>query len=565
MIVPLLAFSLAVIDPLTPQQALEAARGLVAADPARCAMRPIGTSLAGHPIEMLVLSEQCATADTRPAVLVVSGIDGNRPSSVGIAVDAARTLLKDPKQLEGRTFYIIPCANPDALLDTSARAAAQASRNRRAVDEDRDRRSDEDPPRDLDGDGKIVTMRRIAPPASDPPTHLADPADGRLMRTPDAAKNLRATHTMYTEGVDSDGDGLVAEDAPGGVDYDRNFPHRWQEFDPNAGAYPLSEPETLAIATFVISHPRIVSAIVIGKWDNLVATPDSKGKDITGKTPLALHGDDQATWEELGKSWKELSAQSRAEAADPSGSLALWLYIHRGIPTCATQLWGRPDPSPLPPPPTPAPSDPAAAPPSPPPPAPTPPKAADEEAAQWLLWSDRDQAGTGFVAWHPFDHPTLGKVEIGGFVPRFRSDPPAAEHERLATALAKFATLLAERSPTCELANVTARALSPGLVEIECEIVNNGWLPTATAMGKTNTAPSPIVLRISPPKERLETGKRVTIVEALPGAGGRKAFRWLVRTTPGERITLDCTWPPRGTERIAIIDAAVQPGKEILP
>ncbi len=552
----------------TPQEAMESARLLAAADPSRCAIRSIGTSLAGHPIEVLVLSEHVASADSRPALLLVAGIDGNRPSSVGIAVDAARTLLADPANLAGRTFYFIPCANPAALFDTTARAQTQRSRNRRAVDDDRDRKIDEDPPRDLDGDGMIVTMRRPNPPPHEAPTHLPDPAEPRLMVKADAAKDLRATHTLYTEGVDSDGDGMIAEDAYGGVDYDRNFPHRWEEFDRSVGTHPLSEPETMALAKFVITHPRIVSAIVISKWDNLVALPDAKAKDITGKTPMALHSDDQSTWEQLAKIWKDLSGQGRAETADPSGSLALWLYIHRGIPTCATQLWGRPDPTPLPTPPAPAPTPAdAPAPPAdaaattPPPPL----KPIDEESAQWLAWIDRDQSGSGFVPWHTYDHPTLGKVEIGGFSPTIRSDPPPSEHDKLSGALAKFALALAQRQPTCDLESVKARMVAPGLVEIECEIVNNGWLPTATAMGQMNKSPSPIVVALSTPKERLEVGQRVTVVDGLHGAGGRKAFRWIVKSLPGERIFIESRWIPSGTQRVTVIDGVVQPGKEVIP
>ncbi|MSR28079.1 MAG: hypothetical protein EXS03_00690 [Phycisphaerales bacterium] len=556
----LLALSLTQAAP-TPAAALESMRAIVASDPARCAIRKIGSSWSGAPIEVLVISENAATADERPAVLVVAGIDAERPSSVAVAVEAARKLLATPEELKGRTYYIVPCANPDALLDTAKRAPANSARNGRAVDEDRDRRADEDPPRDIDGDGRILVMRRISPGADDPPTHLPDPADPRLMRSPDAAKDLRATHSMSIEGLDSDGDGLVAEDAIGGVDFDRNFPHRWKEFDPSAGAYPLSEPETMALARFVIDHPRIVAAVVASRWDNMVVMPDSKAKDITGKSPMTLHGDDQPLWEELGRIWKERSGQTRAQEWDPSGSLALWLYVHRGIPTCATQLWGRPDPSPLPPPPVPA--APESAPPVPAPPAP--PKAADEESLQWLLVSDRDQGGRGFVPWAPFDHPTLGKVEIGGFAPGFRTDPPASEIDRLAKALAGIASTLANRRPRCEFANVSARQVTPGLIEIECEVVNTGWLPTATAMGRMNKTPPPIVVRISAPKECLESGRRVTIIDGLAGAGGRQRFKWLVRAQPGERLVIESRWKPQGTTRVSIIDGAVQPTMEVVP
>ncbi len=556
------AFTLAEVSP-NPVTALESMRSLAASHSSHCALRTIGHSLDGRPLEMLVLSESISAADSRRAILLVAGIDSERPASVGILVDAARRLVTDPELMRGCTFYVLPCANPDALLDQAPRAPSGAGRNGRPVDDDRDRRTDEDPPSDIDGDGRILTMRRLAPPANDPPTHLPDPAEPRLMRGGDAAKGLRPTHTLYTEGLDSDGDGRIAEDDRGGVDYDRNFPHRWREFDPVAGAFPLSEPETRALAQFVVDHPRIIAAFVVGRWDNVITIPDSKAKDVTGKTPMALHPDDQPTLEDLSRLWKEASAQARAAAVDPSGSLALWLYVHRGIPTVATQLYGRPDPSPLPPPPPPAEGASPAPPPT--PPATAPAKPADEESAQWLVVSDRDRQGDGFVAWKPFDHPTLGRVEIGGFAPRFLTDPPATELDRLAGAVAAFTSGLAQRAPKLEVANVTARTITPGLVEIECEVVNGGWLPTATAMGMMNKSPVPVIVQLSSPKQVLEHGRRVTIIDGIPGSGGRSSFRWLVRAQPGEKIAIDTRWMPQGTIRLSVIDGVVQPNQEVLP
>ena len=131
--------------------------------------------------------------------------------------------------------------------------------------------------------------------------------------------------------MDSDRDGLIAEDDIGGVDIDRNFPHLWPEFNPSAGQFQLSEPESQSLVKFVLEHPRIIGALVIGRWDNLVKTPDSKARDVTGKTPIALDSGDAATWEEMGRKWRELSGQARSTECDPSGSFALWLYAHRDL------------------------------------------------------------------------------------------------------------------------------------------------------------------------------------------------------------------------------------------
>jgi len=559
-----LALSIAADEPstavVTPTAALAEMRQIVLSDRGHASISIIGKSWTGLPIEVVSLSENVMDADKKPAILLVAGLDGSRPSSVAIAVAAMKKILADQPALQASTFYLIPCANPDAYIDTFMPSDSRANRNARPVDEDRDGLSDEDPPRDLNGDGAITQIRRLNPPASDPATHMLDPADVRLMRMPDATKDQRATYSMYVEGLDSDHDGLIAEDDFGGVDIDRNFPHRWPEFDPAAGRYQLSEPESQALANFVLAHPRIIAAMVIGRWDNLVKTPDAQARDATGKTPLALDSLDKATWEEMGRLWREVSKQTRSQECDPSGSFALWLYAHRGIPTFATQAWGRPDASALPPPPPPPPNADGSAATAPAPAPAAADKPADEEAAAWLAWSDRDQGGRGFLPWTPFEHPTLGHVEIGGFRSGFRSDPPAGEIARLGDSVASFLAELSKRQPKLVMRNITSRMTGAGVFEIEAEIVNEGWLATACAMGRANRQPDPIIVRISPTKDHILSGQRVTIIDGITGAGGRRAFRWIVQSPPTEPITIEATWKPMGTLRATIIgDKVVLP------
>ena len=121
------------------------------------------------------------------------------------------------------------------------------------------------------------------------------------MRPPDRAKGELPRYAIWTEGVDADGDGLLAEDGAGGVDPDLNFPYRWPEFDRHAGQYQLSEPESMALARFVFDHPRLFAVYTLGRHDNLVNVPDSRAKDITGRQPLLLDEGDAPLWGELAK------------------------------------------------------------------------------------------------------------------------------------------------------------------------------------------------------------------------------------------------------------------------
>ena len=55
------------------------------------------------------------------------------------------------------------------------------------------------------------------------------------MRRADPQKGEAGGWAIYWEGVDSDGDGFINEDGPGGVDLDRNFPHQYPAYTPGAG------------------------------------------------------------------------------------------------------------------------------------------------------------------------------------------------------------------------------------------------------------------------------------------------------------------------------------------
>jgi hypothetical protein len=539
----------------SPAVALEALATLARERPDALSMRDIATSPGGRPVTLWTLSADPATADTRPGVLLVAGLDADRPTHVSIATSAARRLIETRGGLLGDvTVYVIPCANPDALLAGVSRAEGSPSRNARPVDDDRDGTADEDGPKDLDGNGAITMMRRSNPPPGVPATHAADPVEPRLLRAGDPLAGARPEFSVHAEGIDADGDGQVGEDPIGGVDVDCNFPARWPEFASHAGAFQLSEPEAAAIATFVLEHPRLVGALCLGRWESLARTPDPKPRDVTGKTPMELDAGDEAMWRDFGAAWRDSSGQSRWTDSDPSGSLALWLYAHRGLPAFSTQGWGRPD----------VPKDESAAEPSSEGSADGGAKAArgtprakdakpeDAEAVAWLAISDKVHGGIGFVPWSPFAHPTLGAVEIGGFMPQFRRNPPPDAQQRIADAACDLVAMIGERRPQVRIDSVTVEELAPGIRRIRMRIANDGSLPTATAMGRANEAPGPVVVRIDAVPESIMSGPRASRIAALGGFGAED-LEWIVAQPDSVPIRIDVHW--RGMRpQSAIVD-----------
>lgn len=644
-----------------------------------CAVMTIGRSVEGRDIRAMTLSSAGSDAESRLAILIVAGIDGRHLVGTETAVRVAKSLLAEHGDLlEKYTFYIIPRVNPDAAERNMGTVNAGFIGTLTDVDADRDRAMNEDGPDDLNGDGVITQMRRANPPLDDAPIYVVDPMEPRLLKKPDATKGESAMYSLYVEGLDEDGDGSIAEDGAGTVDLDKNFMHEWPDYDAGSGVVPLSEPEAMALAKFVLGHKNIVAAITYGRHDNLVNKPDSKGRDVSGRGPREVDSGDDAVFEEIGKIYKEVTEQKRAPKEATAGSFEIWLYAQRGIPSFAAVVWGRPDASKVeeekkegegkegdgdkae------AKEEPESA---------TPqaagegatveedpisgvwqgsssvpdvgdiqltfnlergaddavsgtldtpmgsaelngtysagsgalnvsamfggaavpfdltisdddmrgtatdpegnvvpvsakriskpegksggasggdgggkgdkkskkdePKVSDEEAAGWLTYSDRDRGGAGFVEWKEFDHPTLGKVEIGGFVPGFQMNPPVDEIDSLAAKQAEFVVKLTEKLPAARVDGPEVKKLAPGMYEIRLGVVNDGYLPTSTAMARKARSVMPMVVRISTPVENIIAGDRVSRVWGLDGSGGRSTHHWIVRAADGSEISIE--------------------------
>lgn len=537
-----------------------------------CEIDAIGSSREGRTLLAITLSSDAEIASSKPALLIVAGLDGRHLVGTETAFRVAKNILANHADiLQEITIYVIPRVNSDGVeLNLSSINAGHIGAMR-AVDSDRDGLINEDGPDDLNGDGIITLMRRLNNPLDDNATHLADPSELRLLKKPDVAKGERAIYSIYPEGIDNDNDGQINEDGPGMVDLDRNFMHEWPEHALDAGPYQVSEPESLALAKFVLEHRNIVAAIVFGRHDNLINVPDGKGKDVSGKGPKNLDSKDVALYKEISKVFKETTDQKRAPKENSDGSFHAWLYAQRGIPTFATVVWGRPDPSPEPKPDeaeeedkdkhkeetdadegenveeeTPEEKSDKQE-----------PKPSDAEDAAWLTYSDRDRDGLGFVPWQEFDHPTLGAVEIGGFVPGFKMNPPADELDGLAEKQTQFVLELIERRPKLVIQGPDIKMLGPGVYEIRFGIVNEGYLPSATTMASKAKAIPPTVVRISTVLDQIISGERVSRNWQIAGSGGRFTQRWIIRSEDSKKVTIDVVSAQLGDQSIAFVPSDV--------
>jgi hypothetical protein len=247
------------------------------------AMRPLGRSREDREIWLVEIGDRSGgPLDGRPALLIVGNLAADHVLGSALALETIRYLVGGgdgemadslDAVLRNHVVYVIPRLDPDGAEAMFARPLATRTRNARPFDDDNDGRIDEDPPEDLNGDG-LVTAMRVADPSGE---YVVHPEDPRLMKRAEPSKGESGRFTVYWEGVDSDGDGFLNEDGPGGVDLNRNFQHAYPYWERDAGPHMVSEPETRALMDFMIAHGNIGAILTFGHADNLVTAPDSRG------------------------------------------------------------------------------------------------------------------------------------------------------------------------------------------------------------------------------------------------------------------------------------------------
>lgn len=559
-----------------------ALRELVATAPNVAALQSLATTTGGRDVWLLQIAAAGELPfDQRPALLVVGGIDAEVPAGSETALRVAQRLLSDSqakpdgdiaKMLKRRTLYVFPRLNPDGIEAYFAPVRWENRRNATPVNDDRDGRVDEDPPNDLNGDGLIGVLRVPDPDGA----WMVDPDEPRLLKRADPAQGQRGAFKLISEGSDDDGDGKINEDPPGGVDDDRNWPHFFEAGAAGAGVHQLCEPETRALAEFVVNHPRIAGAVVYGRNDNIVTLPRGTQRGPEGQSYRDLHPEDLKIYEYVSERFRKITGLTGSVGCAPEGTLYAWLYAQRGIPTFATSLWWPLEPAPAaaaPVPSTQADSQPAGQPTTQPsadegggPQAelrgPGPgqarraldlatgaadggPNAGPESFAarvessdllkRWLKYSDAQRGGAGFMSWSALAHPALGKVELGGLTPYFTTTPPAEELEPIADAQVRFLAALSDMLPAPRFSEPLVRDVGGGVWEVEVRLENRAYLPTHLASARQIGVPA-LVVRPLVPKERRLGGPALRRVENLPGSGGAAALRWLIRGAAGETV-----------------------------
>ncbi|GJQ30047.1 MAG: hypothetical protein HBSAPP03_19310 [Phycisphaerae bacterium] len=160
--------------------------------------------------------------------------------------------------------------------------------------------------------------------------------------------------------------------------------------------------------------------------------------------------------------------------------------------------------------------------------------ATDDEA--WLKYdAERVAAGdeSGFILWTPFTHPQLGEIEIGGWKPGFKHNPPADELPRLVAEQTAFLKSLSTKFPNLTPQGPWVERLGPSLWRITVRVVNEGTQPSMPSLAVKARRTTPTLVTIGVPIERIISGEKIARHWAIAGSGGVAETSWVITGAEG--------------------------------
>ena len=467
-------------------------------------LESIGRSFEGREIWLATLTHRSSgAAEDKPALWVDGNIHATELAGSMACLYLLEHLLTrygaDPDVthcLDTRAFYVCPRVNPDG----AEWALADVPRLIRSST--RPYPYEEEPlgglkRQDLDGDGRVLTMRIRDPNG---PWKICD-RDARLLVRREPSERGGQYYRLLPEGRLEDYDGSMIKLQPRKeqLDLNRNFPAGWRQEHEQSGAgpFPASEPEVHAVARFVTSHPNITGAVAFHTYSGVLLRPYSHRADDT------MPAEDLWTYQKIGARGTELTGYPNISVFHEfryhpreviTGAFDDWMYDHCGVFAWTVEIWSPQREAGI----------------------------ADYKFVDWyrehpveddlllLKWNDEALGGQGFVDWYPFEHPQLGPVELGGWDALYTwSNPPRT---KLARELARFPDWLvwhALISPRLEILESGATPLGGDSWRVRVVVHNTGWLPTyVTKHALSGKLIRGVVCEIELPEgARLETGQ----------------------------------------------------------
>ncbi len=171
-----------------------------------------------------------------------------------------------------------------------------------------------------------------------------------------------------------------------------------------------------------------------------------------------------------------------------------------------------------------------------------------------LDWADSVLEGTGFVDWTPYKHPTLGDVEIGGFVPFLKLTPPSSLMKETLSFHTDFYIGLMGRLPGMKIKETKVEALGNSLYQVTLYLTNEGWFPTSTAQGRRARTAWPIRVELKTADgQMIFSGRKLVTIPFINGSGDTKKAEWTIQGKKGSKITITAKSPRLGSVTTTVV------------
>jgi hypothetical protein len=195
-----------------------------------------------------------------------------------------------------------------------------------------------------------------------------------------------------------------------------------------------------------------------------------------------------------------------------------------------------------------------------------------EDDLKLIAWSDRELGGEGYIDWYPFDHPQLGRVELGGWnkLATFRN-PPAKYLEREVKRFPQWLAWQALTLPKLEVYSAAAQRLGPDTWKVRLAVHNTGYLPSyvtkralerKVVRGVVYDLELPAGAQLLSGRLREEGGQlegrasKVSLQAFLPNldlTGDRGQCEWTVRAPAGSTVGVSARHDRAGRVRVELV------------
>jgi hypothetical protein len=539
-------------------------KSLAKAFPNLCKLTSLGKTLQGRDIWCLTITNSNTGPDTdKPAYYIDAHIHAEEHTTSATALYAAWYLLhqygsdaKVTMLLDEQAFYVMPRLNPDGAEYSLAHPFRWCG-NGRFVPGTEDERTKGLYQTDLNNDGYIVQMR-VADPAGE---WKISSKDSRVMVQREPGEFGGQYYRLYPEGLIPDYDGVELEIEPTrDGNLNRQFPAGWmpETTQYGAGLYPGSEPESKALIDFILTHPNICGMNSFHTHGGVHLRPSTtkydhemSARDLNLFKDLAAAALKTTGYQTI-SSFQDFTPD---KTKPRRGTLKDWAFEEMGIPALATELWDievaagiekvafynlRPR---------------------------------DEDTlVRMVQWTWEHHGEKGWREWEPFNHPQLGKVELGGLAEIWvLRNPPGHMLEEICHKNTLFCLEHAAASPRIRVRGSQVEKIGTALdgsslFKIHAVIGNDGYLPshlTDTAIGKKVAQTVKATLQLE--KAELVMGDTVADMGHLAGRNGRKyqwspwgekwsrtakPVEWLIKAKRGAKVNISVT-SEKGGKQIA--------------